>query len=514
MKYKGLYITLFVLTVALLAFPVVQQYGRWFKFKPLNGATVAVEQPQLSFKSFMSGAFQRQEDQYLAEHIGFREPMVRCYNQLSWSLFRKPQNKSIYVTKDNWIYNDFMIQHRDRQYVYEYGESNEAVVERMRASSIMLYQLQEVLKGYGVSLFVCMTPAKDLVCGEHLEQEHRSYDRPPGVLAIDFYPPIFDSLGINYLNLSDYFMRIKDTVSYPLYLKSSFHWSLEAACYTADTLVKYMESLSGINMHNPLYSAPYLAETRTPDGDLEELMNLLWPVESNTNYYVNVFVDNDSTAEKPKWLIVGDSYFWEWQYGLPLGQMFDTYHYWYYNNTIYNDLLHTNVSQVDLLRELLSTDVVMLIYSPSNLYDLNRDFLTKSLFALCFEDGTVNRMMEKIAQDIKNTPEWYASIEQKANASGQDVNQLVEDNARYMLMGTPAVYFDEFKEAKTLQSRNSRIATILEQLHDMKREDYRQQIYSNSQWLEAIKEKARQQGCTIEEAMEKDIDWLIKNEAL
>ena len=511
MKRKRIYTAFFVLTVLLLAFPAVQQHTQWFQLRPLHGVTVATERPALGFKTFMSGAYQRQEDQYLAEHIGFRELFVRCYNQLSWSLFRQPQNKSIRVGREQWLFDDAMIRNHDGQLVYDYGESNEEVLRRMEASAVMLYQLQEVLKEQGVSFFVCLPPCKDRVCEAYLDSKTRKYNRPPGVRAMDFFPPVFDSLGINYLDLSEYYMQIRDTVSYPLYLKSSFHWSLQSACYTADTLVRYMEALSGLNMHNLSFGKPYRAKTRNPDADLEELMNLLWPIETEENDYVDVMVDDDSTAVKPRWLVVGDSYYWEWQYSLPLDKMFDAHHYWYYNNTIFDDSLHSNVKEVDLLRELLSTDVVMLLYSSNNLYDLNRNFLTNALFAFYYEKDVVDVKVEKIKQDIKNTPEWYASIERKALANGQEVEQALEENARYMLMGTPALYFDELKSAVVPTCRNSRIAMVRDELQDPVREDYRRQIYRSPDWLNAIREKAVNAGISLDEAIERDISWMLNN---
>lgn len=509
MKHKGLYITLFVMTVMLLAFPAVQQHGKLFKFKPLHGVSETIARPELTVMSFISGAYQAQEDQYLSENIGFRELFVRCYNQLTWSLFRKSQNKTIYISDDNWIFNDYTIKHFYKQSVYDFAYNNEKALEKIDGDVKMLCQLQALLKEYGVHFFVCLAPGKDMVCAEHVP-EVKGFNRPLGIRAIDVYPPLFDSLGINYLDFSKYCMEIKDTVSYPLYLKSSSHWSNLAAVYAADTLFHYMESLSGFNLHGFSCSEPYLDKTRHPDADLEDVMNLLWPIETGMNYYTNVSIDDDTTAVKPNWLVVGDSYFWEWEYNLPLEQMFGRFHYWYYNSRVHNDPLHNSVGQVDLLRELLSTDIVMLLYSPTNLYNLNRDFLTKALFNFYYEDYVVETILEKIKQDIRNTPDWYASIEQKALNSGQDVEKALEDNARYMLYGSPGLYFDEFNGTEVPTCRNSRIAKVMQEFQDPERERYRKQIHNNQDWLNSIKAKAKADNITIEAAIERDIDWMLK----
>lgn len=509
MKHKGFYIVLCVLTVILLAFPAVQQHAKLFKFGPLGGVVESAERPRLSVNTFMDGSFQQQEDQYLSENIGFREPLIRCYNQLCWSLFRKVQNKTIFVNDDNWLFNDFTIKHHYRQSVYDFGDSNEAIVKKMEASTLMLFQLQEVLKEYGISFFVCLTPGKDMVCEEHLP-EVQGFNRPPGVWAIDFFPPIFDSLGINYLNLSDYYLQIKDTVSYPLYLKSSSHWSNLAASYTADTLFRYMEALTGLNLHDLCYSEPYLAPTRTPDADLEIVLNLMRPIETDVNTYVTVTPDNDTTAVTPRWLVVGDSYFKGFQYNLPLDQLFDSHHFWYYNSTVYDDPLHKNVSQVDWLYELLSTDIVMLIYSPSNLFDLNRQFLSKALFNLYYEDNQVKAMLEYVKQTIRNDTVWYARIEQRAKESGQDVDEALEGDAYYMLYDFPGYYFQEFNEAKVPTCRNSRINKLLSQINDPERARFRHEMMSNPEWLDSVRKKAVDSNITVEEAMERDIDWIFR----
>lgn len=510
MKHKGFHIALCVLTVLLLALPAVQQYARLFKLRPLAGATVVTERPQLNVGTFMNGDFQKQEDRYLSEQVGFREVFIRSYNQVCWSLFRKVQNKTIYINDDNWIFNDFTIKHHYGQSGYDFGDTNEAVVEKMHASALMLRQLQELLKEYGVSFFVCLAPGKDMVCEEHLP-EVEGFDRPPGVLAIDYFPPMFDSLGINYLNLSDYYLQIRDTVSYPLYYKSSSHWSNLAAAYVSDTLLHYMEHLSGLNLHDLRYSEPYQAFMRAPDADLESLLNLMYPIETDTYTYTTVTVDNDSTAVKPRWLIVGDSYYWGFQYNLPMNQLFDSYHYWYYNSTIHNDPLHNNVSQVDVLNELLSTDVVMLLYSPSNLYDLNRQFLTNALYNFYFDDASIKAKNEKIKQNIHNTTVWYAKIEDNAEKYGKTLEQSLDDEARYMLYNFPGYYFQEFKTAEVAACRNPRIDQVLSRLNDPERVPYRKEMLSNPEWLKAIREKAAASNITIEEAMERDIDWMLKN---
>lgn len=437
----------------------------------------------------MDGTFQQQEDRYLSEHIGFREPFVRCYNQFCWSLFRKIQNETIFANDDNWLFNDFTVKHFYGQSVYDFVDSNEAAVQKMNRDAIMLCQLQSLLEEYGVSFFVCLAPGKDVVFGEHVP-EVKGFKRPPGILAIDYYPPLFDSLGINYINFSDYYLDIKDTSPYPLYLKSSSHWSNEAAVYAADTLFRYMEDLCGFNMHNLSFGERYLDKTHFLDSDLEDIMNLLWPIESGENHYTRVAIDDDSTAIKPRLLAIGDSYFKGFHYNLTLDRLFESYHFWYYNNTVLYDPIHDNVRQADVLKEMLSSDVVMVMYSPCNLFDLNRQFLTNALLNFYYDDWVAKAQLETI---LKKNPE------------------LKEEDARYLLYGFPEYYFDVFNDAQVAPCRNSRVNVVLSQINDPERERFRREMLNNPQWLNSVKEKAQASNITIDEAMERDIDWILDN---
>ena len=225
---------------------------------------------------------------------------------------------------------------------------------------------------------------------------------------------------------------------------------------------------------------------------------------------LTVTIDDDTTAVRPRWLVVGDSYYWPWQYGLPLEQMFDSHHYWYYGNTVYNDPLHSNVNEVDMIRELLSTDVVMLLYSPSNLYNLNRDFLTKALLAFYYEEGVVDAKIETIKQEIKSSPEWYATIEQEALACGNDVEVVLEEKAQYVLMSIPGQYFKEFNKLEAPSCRSSHVAKVQSSLRDSVHIEYRRQIYNNQEWLDDIREKARDKGISLDEAIDRDIDWMLQ----
>ena len=90
MKQKNTYgIILFSILMVLLFLPMLQAHVFHIPVKPLNGVTVETEQPDFSLESYRSGDYAKQEEAYMGEHFGFREPVIRLYNQYLWSCFRE-----------------------------------------------------------------------------------------------------------------------------------------------------------------------------------------------------------------------------------------------------------------------------------------------------------------------------------------------------------------------------------------------------------------------------------------
>ena len=107
-KNSFIKILLFVLTMALLFVFAIQQRAKIWTFEPLNGVFEPTPQPELTFETYRTAKFQSQVEPYLKENMGFREPLIRFYNQFLYDFFKTSNNKDIIVGKDNWLY---FIQH-------------------------------------------------------------------------------------------------------------------------------------------------------------------------------------------------------------------------------------------------------------------------------------------------------------------------------------------------------------------------------------------------------------------
>jgi len=421
-------IILFALTALLLfAFAIQQQTGL-FKCKELNGVTYNLPKPVLTFKDFYDGTYQKRSEAYLQHHYGFREPLTRFYNQTVWALFRfstvEAKNR-IVITKDNWIFEPGTVKEYYESGAYGVADDSLAAAEIFNAEAKRLYQIQKILEPYGTHLFVALLPGKELVCGEHMPPNHR-YHKEKKITAFSHYAKRFEEMGINHVNFGEWFVQMKDTVSFPLFPQTGTHWSNLAAIYVADSLVRYLETLGQLNIHN-VEIGPIFQRTLKPDADLESLMNLIWPLQKRPNMLAKATCDHDSTAVKPTLVTIGDSFYWNIINFVPLLEIFEKVPYWYYFSTAFFDGDETQVEKKDIVKELIDADFVMLAYGTTQLYKMSNGFSIRTLLELCYDEDEIVAGKALAKQDFKNDSTMMARAWLRAQKEKDPVDVAIDD---------------------------------------------------------------------------------------
>ena len=490
MKSRNVFaVILCALLMLTLFLPLVQQVFHPFRVGRLDGAAFKVEKPSLSMESYQNTTFQVQSEKYVAENFGFHEWVIRLYNQYLW-MFRKTYAFDVAIGKDKWLYPKKCVQDHYRQVSYETAPNNEALVLKFNKDIERLKKVQLLLEERGTKLFVLICPSKDILYPEHLPNTSH-YVMGDGLRAIEYIPQAFAENGINFVDMCDWFQKIKDTVSYPLFPQRAMHWSDIACIHAADSVIRYMEQLTGKNMPNLIIGPMYPGETVYPDGDLEQSMNLMWDIRPRfQNYYAQVETDADSTAEKLNLLTIGDSFFKNWGYTLPMNDIFNSHPYYFYYSTVYFDPNHTKVSEVNLLEELDKADIVMLSYSATQLYEINRGFLSQALLLLSAKNpNNLDGILEVIKRDMESNEEWYQALKDKAIQQDKPLELVMDEDAHYVFDQSPEKYM-------------MRVAL----------EGIKRNMRNDSIWYESLLEKAKQKGKDIEEVLDEDALYLLNQD--
>lgn len=508
MKNKGniLHLFLFGTLMVIMFLPMLQEHVRIFTFKPLDGSTVNAERPKFTFDNYRSGVFQSQTEKYIGENFGFREPVIRLYNQYLWDLFRTTNAKTIVIGKNNYLYGKEVVDDYVGNYMFGYAKDLEQLKNNLCKEAIRLRKVQEILAQYDRHLFVLMEPSKAKVYPEFLPDGF--VVKPNNITAADIYPRLFDSLGVNYLNFDAWFQKIRNSVDYELYPQTGTHWSNIAALHATDSILRYMERLGRRGLANLAIDTILFDTTMAPDNDLGKLMNVERNIATVPDKFADFKIVNDTLSEKPALLTIGDSYYWNISYHIPLDEIFSSHRFWYYNSTIYYDASHRSTNEINMLEQLMASDFIMVSYCTTMLYAMSNYFSAKALVHLCCSKERVKQVLHTIGASIYNTPEWLAKVQQKAESNGVPIESMIAEEAKYMLYNQPEDYFPELgldhpiarNEMLRMYDSEDPIGKIL---HNM---------MNDKAWMDGLKQKANDSSMELETVMLRDAEWLYRRQ--
>ena len=455
---------LFVLTMILLFAFVVQKQARLWTFKPLEGVYEPSPDPPMTFENFRTGRYQEQIEPVLREQFGFREPLIRLYNQFLYDFFRTTYNKDIVVGQDGWL---FFIQHVNDYYgkeLYRWYASNEEAIDTYDREARLIWKLRNVLKDYDIDFMVFMAPQKGFLYPEHLPYGKADTTT---VNAREFYSARFDEYGIPYIEMTKWFINMKeaDTLPYSLFPQTGAHWGFSSALAT-DSLMRFMGDLKGISLpqlhFGPLH--PSAPKTLKDDYDIEKLANLVRPLPHPDDRLLEAEVtfSTDSTTTQPSALFVGTSFLFRMYYYVPFSEIFPESQFWYYNSTVhygegYNE--KTKTKELDMLQQLLESDYVVLFSEGEQMCKMSFGFVERALISLCVSDKRVVEVSQHLTDSLSRDPATLAHLEPITDDSV--LQSKLMSRAYQLLNERPERYFAELSGDEIPTSRNPRIAEVL-----------------------------------------------------
>ena len=490
-------------TMAFLILMFVQEKGKLFQLKPLNGVVEETKMPVFSFGNFVEGNLQKDAEQYSKEHFGFREWLIRLYNQYLWDAYKKTYVESIVIGKDHYLYKKDYVDDYEGVFWKNAANNRDQLLQQLRQEAIRLSKVQEILSAYGKHLFVVIEPSKVNTYPEHLPDWVKHPE--DNVTAADIYPMLFDSLGVNYIDFNRYFQQVKDSVDYQLYPRTGTHWSNIAALHVADSIVRYMAWLGNHNLPTLSISETLFDTVMIPDNDYEDLLNLWRPIRSVSNQYADFRIVADTNATKPALLTIGDSYFWNFAYHIPLDSIFVRHPYWYYNSTVYYDPNHFSTNSINYTQALINTDYVMVSYCTANLYAMSNQFSSKALVHLCYNETEINNAIDRVLKEIESTPSWKASIQEKAHKKGIPFDIMMRNEAESFLYTYAERYFPALNDSHPAL-RNQLLSVC--QPGDPRGDVVRKMI-NDPVWMDHLKQKAEKRHLDLETNMIQDAQWVL-----
>ena len=553
-KFKIKYdLLLFALLMAFLFVPVVQEWTGIFPVKPLKGAIEPTPKPELTFDSYRSNTYQAQMEKYASENFGLREPVIRLYNQYIWSAYNKTYCHFIVPGKHGYLYYALAVNEHFGLELPKHYNSNEEALKDAESELRQMNKLRHVLKDYGIEFVAFIAPDKPEIYPEYLPR--RDADTTT-IHLVDYYTHRMKETGFPCINMTDWFVSMRDTASFPLFPKTDSHWRY-SAIYGFDSLFRYINTLDGEAKFPTLHIGPPIAyESDKLEGD-EETLNLLFRIHGDkTKYKSDITVEPDSTHRKPKVLFVGDSFIWSMAEFMPAPEILADREVWFYNNTAFEgfDNKKEIVKDIDRLSHILNADYVVFYSAGHQWWEATYGFAKDALLQLCVSDSLfeatvtdyANRFRDKEGYNdlteeelrknmvwmLKNDPELIPGLDGEEMPSIRNtkrihetltINQIRNDKDWLTKLNVYATQ-QGLSLDQVLQQEAARMAKEETLLREeividtttfiyMKKQQIMEQWRHNPEMIKMIEQKAKERGISFEEMLEKDAQWVINQKA-
>ena len=483
---------LFALLMVFLFVPIIQEWTDFIPVRPLKGVIMETPKPELTFDNYKSNIYQTQIEKYASEHFGLREPVIRIYNQYVWSAYNKTYCHFIVPGKHGYLYYALAVKEHFGTELLHHYKSNEAAMKDVDTELRMMNKVRHVLKDYGIEFLAFIAPDKPEVYPEYLPR----CDADTTTVHIDeYFSHRMTETGFPFINMTDWFVQMRDTASFPLFPRTDSHWRY-ASIYGFDSLFRFINTLDGEAKFPTLHIGPPIVyESDKLEGD-EETLNLIFRIHGDkTQYKSNITVEPDSTHRKPKVLFVGDSFIYSMNDFMPIREIMEDREIWFYNNTAYEgfDNKTESVKDIDRLSHILNADYVVFYSAGHQWWEAPYGFAKDALLQLCVSDSLFEASVNEQADKFRHL-EGYDNLTEKE----------LRGQMEWMLRNNPELIPGlEGEDMPTIRN-TERIEQSI----------FANRIKADKDWLKTIQMYAIKRAISLDNALHEEADRLIKNESL
>jgi hypothetical protein len=397
------------------------------QIEPLRGTYKKIERPGFSWPAWFSGDYQKKMDQRSNSKFFLRSVLIKIRNQIDFDLFDKVNADVVAKGKNNMLF--------DKLYLESYLGNNFLGESIINNKIHKLKAIQDSLTNWNKQLLVVIAPSK---ADYFLDQFPIAYEgKQKKTSNYDYYTQQLIENNINHIDFNKLFLEMKDSSSYPLYPKHGTHWNNYARFFVWNTIAEKLEENSYLKLAKLQESKIELLPSHGRDNDLRHLLNI-YNLEDTTQYAYRTYAINSDLIDRPRGLVIADSYYWGLFSEGFSKEVLGAGMYWYYNTTI-----HSNKPKVrgvakdyDLRKVLRENEIVILLSTAANLHDFPFGFEEDAYSAIQdtssleqIKEEQINRMIRR----IENNKEWFSDLKNKAQEERLVLDSLLYENAVYYL---------------------------------------------------------------------------------
>ncbi len=402
-----------VIAFLAISLPLLMSFIKSDNKPDLVGLVISDEKPVFSWADWFDGSYQSGREDYNNDHWAFKETMVRLNNQFYYKAFNQIRVNNFVIGKEDYVFSEG----------YIFSAFGDDLMEEKKVTTLLekAKVIQDTLKKKGIDLLLVYAPGKGVDCKEFVEDK---YIHEVKNTNHNLFASTSKRLGVNYLDLYDYFGKLKTKSPYPLFPKFGHHWSYYGECLAVDTIIQYIEKLHNCDMPALRWDTIEVVDTaRSRDADVLKSMNLYSNPPQNIKLaYPAIYFEEDSLKNTTRVLTISDSYWYGPVYMGVTQKAFGFGEFWYYNNRVIPNReagLKTEVWELELKKEIESNQVIMILYSDGNLPTFGSGFI-ENVYELYMSPKTYserqerNKQIQTYAKQIREIPGLLKKSTQKS----------------------------------------------------------------------------------------------------
>ena len=316
---------------------------------------------QFSITSWNNKSWQVNRELIVKNNLKIKPLIVRIGHELDYRLFKDYHMADLLIGKDDYMFSKSWSNARCC--------ANNLNIDSLADFTGKLAVLAGLLKEKGKYFKFIIPPSKEELYSEKLpalySQKNETSD----------YQLLLSSLNnnkIDYWDLLSYYKTLDDTSQFPIYSKTSAHWTTYGAHFTLLKVLDEMSVFFNVEMPTPSVSKINFSKFKAGDGDHEKTLNLLSRIDNQKFAYPIYKIDSSKKKSfKPKVLTIGDSFYWAIKSSWILPEIYaKDSKYLYYFSTVYYNNAYTkahSISTLNLVKEFETCDAVIIINSSHNL---------------------------------------------------------------------------------------------------------------------------------------------------
>ena len=213
-------------------------------------------------------------------------------------------------------------------------------------------------------------------------------------------------------------------------------------------------------------------------------------------------VEADTNAVKMNAIFVGNSFFRAFNQYIPLDEVFNEVHYYFYNMTNFYDprlQKYIPIEETDRLYEIINSDYIVWFTDNAQMYKISYGFAEDALIKICVSDSLWNAEVRRYADSLSIT-DWDASVMLQNNPElirGLDVDNPTIRNTEKI---NKALELYQKRHASEADIYNYKVEMIIEELK------------SSPEKYEMVRQKSIERNIPLEEMFRLDAQWIVDHQ--